>query len=287
MKLVTVGIPFFNNEKTLSYAIKSTITQTYENLEIILIDDGSTDSSLIIAKQFAAIDTRIKIVSDSLNKGLIRRLNQIIEIATGDYIARMDADDMMDRQRIEKQLNILIENSQVDVVTTGMVSLNNDFAPVGKRYCKIKSPCIYDVFRNGNGLLHASMLAKVTWWRKHRYLVGYDRAEDRELFTRTLHNSNYSILPEPLYYYKDIQNIDIAKFLKSYQSERKILFKNWKLGLNFKELVLLLFRSYLKSLAIRFYFLFGVQEKIMLGKNELLSDQELEHVVNEINFFTN
>ena len=78
--LVTIAIPFFNSEKYLSFAIQSVINQSYSEWEIILIDDGSTDNSLEIAKSFESKDARIKVFSDGKNKGLLARL-QVLQMA--------------------------------------------------------------------------------------------------------------------------------------------------------------------------------------------------------------
>ena len=102
--MLTIGLPFFNNDKTLADAVKSILIQSYKDWELILIDDGSTDGSNDIAKKFASIDNRIKLVSDGQNRGLIYRLNQIIDLAKGEYIARMDSDDMMMPGKLAKQM---------------------------------------------------------------------------------------------------------------------------------------------------------------------------------------
>ena len=81
--LVTVAIPFYNAEAHLADAIRSVINQTYTNLEILLVDDGSTDHSLAIATSF--VDNRIKVVSDGGNRGLVYRLNQSVLMAKGEY----------------------------------------------------------------------------------------------------------------------------------------------------------------------------------------------------------
>lgn len=274
MKLVTIGIPFFNNESSLSYSIKSTISQTYNNLEILLIDDGSTDKSLSIAKGYAEKDPRIKIISDGYNRGLISRLNQIIDMAEGDYIARMDADDMMAPERIEKEVTILETCPEVDVVTTGMASIDKTFSPVGKRCCSVTEPDVLKVFKSGEDLLHASMLVRTKWARANKYKQDFDRAEDRELFTRTLNNSRYRIIPEPLYYYYDVQNMTVDKYLMSYQSERKTLLANWSGKISFLNFLLLLLRSFLKSFAIKYYFLLGREELLFRSKNLTLEESE-------------
>ena len=226
--LVTVGIPFFDNEDTLRHAVNSTLGQTHSRLEVILIDDGSTDSSLSIARICAKADPRISVITDGVNRGLINRLNQLIDLAQGEYFARMDADDLMDPERIAKQLACLVVHPEVDVVTSGVFSLDANFQVLGKRFCDARTPKTHEVFRNGGGLVHASMMAKTSWFRENKYRTGYERAEDRELFTRTFGKSVYKILPEPLYYYRDVQGITLPKYLASYRSERKALRANWR-----------------------------------------------------------
>ena len=104
---ISIGIPIYNAEAYLEDAIKSILAQTHELWELILIDDGSTDASLTIAKRFAESDHRIKVISDGINKKLPARLNQLIEEANYDYIARMDADDLIHPDRLAIQLSFL------------------------------------------------------------------------------------------------------------------------------------------------------------------------------------
>ena len=111
---VTIGIPVYNAEAYLEYTICSVLAQTYRNWELIIIDDGSTDNSLLIAKKYEEIDNRIRVISDGINKKLPHRLNQIIHESKYDYIARMDADDLMSNDRIEKQISILNLNKSID-----------------------------------------------------------------------------------------------------------------------------------------------------------------------------
>ena len=124
--MISIGIPFYNAQQYLGYAIGSVLSQTYENWELILVNDGSTDNSLNIANMYAEEDSRIRVVSDSRNKKLPYRLNQLIEESTGDFIARMDADDIMHPERLEKQLSFLETNKRYDLVSTGLVSIDKD-----------------------------------------------------------------------------------------------------------------------------------------------------------------
>jgi len=265
MKLVTIGIPFFNSERSLRYAIKSVQNQTYNNLEIILINDGSTDNSLKIAQEMTNQDPRIIVI-------------QIIDIARGELIARMDADDMIHPERIEKQVKVLEENVLIDVVSTGMISLDEKFLPIGQRYCDHTKQNIFKVFKNGEGILHASLLAKSDWWRKNKYEEGFERAEDRELFTRTLKDSFYYNIPVPLYFYVDVPNMNLKKFLKSYHSERKALLKNWKGSISRINFIRLLIRSFAKEKIISLIFWLGIEKKIFLSKNRPILKIDAENL---------
>lgn len=274
--LLTIAIPFYNNSHTLGKAIASVTSQSYRNLEILLVDDGSTDDSLEIARKHELRDERIRVYSDGTNKGLISRLNEIIVMAKGTYLARMDADDLIDPEKIEKQVTYLIANPEVDVVTTGLLSIDNHLQAIGKRACEARDPDVYHVFRNGDNLLHASMVARTSWFKLHPYLKGFDRAEDRELFTRTIGTSVYRIIPEPLYFYMDSQNITLEKYLKSYSSERKAIARNWRGKISLLSAVLLFVRSCLKSVVIRFYFGLGLEQSLFISKNAPLNKTERE-----------
>lgn len=106
----------------MSDAICSVLNQSYIDWELLLLDDGSTDESLNIAKSFT--DGRIKIISDGMNRGLIYRLNESINMARGKFYARMDADDIMHPDRIKKQVECLSRNVRVDVVGTAWYSID-------------------------------------------------------------------------------------------------------------------------------------------------------------------
>ena len=88
--LVTIAIPIYNAEKFLQYAVQSVLNQTYTNWELLLMEDGSTDSTLPICCEYVKRDKRISLIRDGINRGLIYRLNESIQLAKGKYYARMD-----------------------------------------------------------------------------------------------------------------------------------------------------------------------------------------------------
>ena len=110
MSKVTVIIPCYNGERTLDRCFKSVLNQTYQNLEILFINDGSTDDTLRIALHYAAIDPRIRIIDRKENKGVSAARNLGIRKATGDFIHFTDADDEMLPDMIETLYHALKEN---------------------------------------------------------------------------------------------------------------------------------------------------------------------------------
>lgn len=107
--LVSIIIPVYNGIQFLEEAIESVINQTYKNLEIVIIDDGSNDGSSITCDHYACIDNRIQVVHQE-NKGLSNARNCGLEIINGDYIAFLDSDDAFDPGFIESMLTVLKSN---------------------------------------------------------------------------------------------------------------------------------------------------------------------------------
>lgn len=221
--MITIGIPFYNSQQYLGYAIESVLSQTYENWELILVDDGSSDNSLAIANMYAENDSRIRVISDGRNKKLPYRLNQLIEESKGDFIARMDADDIMHPERLEKQLSFLETNKRYDLVSTGLVSIDND--NIVKGYRRVES--LYDDISNietSYPIVHPTVMARRSWFERNKYSEEYPRAEDFELWTRAISNSDFkmAVLPDLLLYYREEGNLSMDKILNTYSDVFKI-----------------------------------------------------------------
>lgn len=106
---VSIITPMYNAQKFIAKAIESVRSQTYQNWEMLIINDKSKDKSFEIANEFAKKDDRIKIVNVKQNVGVVRGRNQLIEKATGKYIAFLDADDFWHEKKLEKQINFMKE----------------------------------------------------------------------------------------------------------------------------------------------------------------------------------
>src|SRR5436190_1597301 len=121
MPLVTVLLPCYNGELYIEEAVRSMMNQTYSNLEILIIDDFSSDNSNSILTRLATEDKRIRLVRNESNLKLIKTLNKGLGLATGIYIARMDADDISLPERIEKQMNFMLANPDMDLCGTNYI----------------------------------------------------------------------------------------------------------------------------------------------------------------------
>ncbi|CAH1225173.1 Putative glycosyltransferase EpsE [Paenibacillus auburnensis] len=110
VKKVSIIMGIYNCEKTLAETLDSILNQSYGNWELIMCDDGSTDNSFKIAKDYSSTESRMKLLIHQKNNGLAKTLNDCLECATGEYIMRHDADDLMVKNRIEKQVLYMNQN---------------------------------------------------------------------------------------------------------------------------------------------------------------------------------
>lgn len=199
---VTIGIPFYNNVRTLRYAVLSVLAQTHTQWKLILINDGSSDDSLEIAEAFS--DSRIQVISDGDNRRLPARLNQIATLSDTKYLARMDADDMMHPTRISVQLEYLKRHENVDIVGSSSIYIDQNNIPFGfSRALDLegisKTP-LYYIFS------HPTVMGKTDWFLNNPYNEQNVRGEDYELWINTFETSVFRNISEPLMYYRRIFN---------------------------------------------------------------------------------
>lgn len=252
---ISVGIPFFNAEQFLSKAIESVISQSYDNWELLLLDDGSNDGSLEIAKRFEQHDNRVKVFSDGKNKGLGARLNELAILSNGEYIARMDADDIMHPKRLETQLQILKDNPSIDVLGTNAYVIDENNLVFGMRYRENSGMTKVEHF------IHPTIMAKKQWFLDNPYDEKAIRIEDAELWFRTKSKSNFRMISEPLLFYREFGSYYYPKYIKVIPS---LIYLNNKYPLN-KFWIRVLVTS---SIAVPTYWFFEV-----ILKNEALKER--------------
>ncbi|WP_407305258.1 glycosyltransferase family 2 protein [Acinetobacter sp.] len=145
MPLVSVIIPCYNHEKFVQDSIRSVINQSYENIELIIIDDGSKDSSIEKIKEMIVLCkqrfTRFEFISRS-NKGLSTTLNEALEWCEGEYLSPQDSDDIMLSNKIEKQVKILSDNKNIVAVFGAIYLIDEENQNIGEE--SIAESNLYD-----------------------------------------------------------------------------------------------------------------------------------------------
>ena len=154
-RLVSIIMTFYNSEKFIYDSILSVLNQSYDNIELILINDGSKDNSEKIVKKFD--DKRIRYVLNNENKGHTFSYNRGIKLSSGYYIAILDSDDISMTNRIKEQIEY-IEEKKLDICGTKALIFGdgkNNLFPYFEEDKNIKS-----VFLFGNPIIHSSVLGK-------------------------------------------------------------------------------------------------------------------------------
>ena len=209
--LVSVIMAAYNAERTIGAAIRSILGQTYQNLELIIVDDASRDRTVEVVMSFS--DPRVKLIRNKVNlkQGLAR--NIAIDAAQGEYIAVQDADDLSMPRRLEMKVNFLQSHPEVDVVGSNAYLVDDSGNILGGLIIKGQSHKELTAQINSKiPLIHPSILGREEWFRTYRYRH-YPRAEDRELFLRSYRHSTFANIPEFLYAYNDPGKLKLRKLV--------------------------------------------------------------------------
>ncbi|MGV6860144.1 MAG: glycosyltransferase family 2 protein [Putridiphycobacter sp.] len=211
--MVTVLIPNYNNEPYLIDCLNSILNQSYQKFDILIVDDGSTDKSLDIIKGFS--DKRINLIQKKENSGIIDTLNIGLKHIQSKYIVRMDADDLMSPNRIEKLVHFMEENPEIGVCGSGIQQFGlSDQVIIYERNPKQNKANL--LFHHSVG--HASVIYRNNILKSNSilYSQGYNYIEDYKIFYDLSKVTNITSIPDVLYYYRredynNYKNQDIKK----------------------------------------------------------------------------
>lgn len=205
---VSVIIPVYNTAAYLMRALQSVLQQGLNNLEIILINDGSTDHSADVIRQVS--DPRILYLENERNMGLVYTLNKGLDLARGAYIARMDGDDISMPGRLEAQLAYLQQHPEVDVLATVVELIDEQDQPIGfweADRTHVTADAIRQYLPVDNCLAHPSIMAKAEVLKQYRYLEQQRQAEDYDLWLRMAADGRViHKLAEPLVRHRIVHN---------------------------------------------------------------------------------
>jgi glycosyltransferase involved in cell wall biosynthesis len=222
--LVTVGMPVLNCERTVALAVASILNQHYETWELIVVDDGSQDQTVKTLRAFR--DDRLRVVVDGYHRGIAVRRNQLIDLARGEYLAWIDADDVAYPERLHRQVSHLAQNPGVDLLGASMIMFRNDGVPfafwkTGTVHASICGPPWASM-----RLAQPTWMGRIAWFRRHRYCDDIvSGAEDRELLSRSSPSSRFAGLPEVLVGYCE-NGLRLSKWLPRRRDAIKFLFRD-------------------------------------------------------------
>lgn len=201
---VSVIMGLYNNAHTLREAVDSIIAQTFEQWELIICDDCSTDDSYTLACSIATQDPRIKVIRNHENMGCNLVLNRCINEAQGEYIAIMDSDDWSHPLRLEKQVKILDSNPQYAIVGTSAIHFDDkdEFMVIHRK--ERPQPCSFATqipHAHPSCMIRRSAAIEAGLYRKNKHMY---RVEDY-YFLANIYSLGYRgyNIPEPLLKYRD------------------------------------------------------------------------------------
>ncbi|MEG4317851.1 MULTISPECIES: glycosyltransferase family A protein [unclassified Microcoleus] len=209
--LISVIIPAYNAEEFIAQTIESVLSQTYQNIEILVVDDGSTDTTAEIIKSFAQKDSRIILLQQS-NAGVAAARNLAIQKSKGEYIAPIDADDIWYPQNLEKQVKCLTDSApSVGVVYSWSVDINEQDLLTGGFYNStiagaVYTPLVYKYFigNASSSLIRRICFEKVGGYNCQFKLESAQGCEDWELYLRIAEHYQFKVVPEYLVGYRQI-----------------------------------------------------------------------------------
>lgn len=199
---VSVVMPVHNGGVYLGHAVESILAQSFPDLEFVIIDDGSTDSTAEVLRRYEAADRRVRVYHQE-KAGLVASLNRGCREAQASYIARMDADDIAFPDRLARQVEFLDTHPLVAVVGSAVIRIDAAGREIKRNVCPTSHAEIvealreYTCFTHPSVMLRADALAAVGGYRK-----AYKAAEDYDLWVRLSERYELANLPDPLLYYR-------------------------------------------------------------------------------------
>jgi glycosyltransferase involved in cell wall biosynthesis len=226
--LVSVIMPVLNAARTLPAALRSILWQTHAQWELILIDDGSGDATLALAR--ACTDARVRVIEGGANAGLAARLNQAIALARGDYIARMDADDIAYPERLAAQVKFMLDHPECDLAGCAAVIFDDTGAVRGRFALRATHQEICARPWAGFPLPHPSWLGKRAWFARFGYCPDYRKTQDQDLLLRSYTQSRFACVAQILLGYRQ-ERRTLAKLLAGRRNfSRSIAREAWRQG---------------------------------------------------------
>jgi glycosyltransferase involved in cell wall biosynthesis len=217
--LISVVMPVYNAEEYLAQAIDSILAQSYQNFEFIIVDDASTDNSWKILKEYASVHPQIKLIRNKWNEKQARAVTRAMDEAQGDFIARMDADDVSFPHRLEMQVKYLLKHPRTVAVGGQCILIDKEGNITGEKRFPMKFEDIYEyAFKFCPVQQPSLMIAKKRLPEDFEY-YNHDMApvEDAELVYKLMKYGKLENLPYYMLMYRiHGENSSLKNFKKSF-----------------------------------------------------------------------
>jgi glycosyltransferase involved in cell wall biosynthesis len=219
--LISVVMPVRNAERWLEPAIQSVRAQSLSDFELIVVDDGSSDSTPDLLKGLAATDGRIRI-NRQPPMGLVSALNRGLGLSQGSFIARLDGDDITMPQRLERQVGYLRSHPEVLLLGSWAIEIDEEGRHIGQRKSPVDHSTLADLLgRRGNPFIHSSIMFRAETVRQlGGYRPAFEGAEDYDLWLRIAEIGKVENLPEPLVAYRNRRSPNLAALVRQSFSVR-------------------------------------------------------------------
>jgi glycosyltransferase involved in cell wall biosynthesis len=198
--MISILMPAFNAARTIAQAIRSIQMQSFSDWELLVLDDASVDNTATIVRSLR--EPRVHLYCAEKNQGIVCRLNEGILRSRGQYIARMDADDIAFPERLERQYQFLETHSEISVVGSRIVIFDDSGQVLGMPDIPTDHSGLCARRWDAIPLPHPTWLAKKAWFAEHRYSSHAYLAEDQELLLRASYRSRFACLPDVLLGYR-------------------------------------------------------------------------------------
>lgn len=197
--LISILLPCFNSQQWIGESLSSILKQSYNNIELLIYNDGSTDGTLDLINSFSKSSKKIKLINSDSNKGIVIALNELVKVSQGSYIARMDADDIAHPDRLQKQIDF-ISTSNTDLCGSWFTEIGG--GPKRTTRWPTSHEAIEAALLFQNSICHPTVMAKRQVFDDFPYRNEFNFAEDYDFFIRAIQKYKFANIPEALLNYR-------------------------------------------------------------------------------------
>ncbi|OGD88070.1 hypothetical protein A2693_02665 [Candidatus Curtissbacteria bacterium RIFCSPHIGHO2_01_FULL_40_12] len=262
---VSVIMSVYNGMPFLKDAVESILNQTYENFEFIIVDDASTDDTWQYLKSLK--DRRVRLLKNKNNLGLASSLNVALRQAQGDYVARMDADDISLPKRFEKQIEFLLKNPSIDLCGTWADLIDENGKIIGEKKFPKRHLAIIRALLLLSPIIHPTFFAKSEVFKELKgYNPRFEYAEDYEFLLRAKEKFRFENITQKLFQWRlwD-ERRSRAQMEKIDQADFKVKWTAFERGYFGKSYLIIVFLKFLVTFVTPYFIKKAIAKKVKLA----------------------